>query len=215
MQTANVKTHTTKDAVWTNAAGDQVPVKFLTHADKLKESEAARIRKAALAAEKGLADLHAMMSKINAAVTVAIREEYELKKGAKKRDGKGNMTWYNFDGSIKIEVNINDIVKWDESLMNEAKKIFDEYIENALGSNATLIKKLVTGAFANSKGAIDSRQVFQLLKYQGQMNSSKYDKACELMLDAQRIDKTRLYMQVWEKMDDGSYRNINLNFSSI
>jgi hypothetical protein len=215
MQKANVKTHTAKDAVWTNASGDQVPVKFLTHADKIKEAESARVRKAALSVEKSLADLHAMMSKVNAAVTVAIREEYELKKGAKKKDGKGNMTWYNFDGSIKVEVNINDIVKWDDSLMNEAQKLFNEYINTALDDKVLLVKKLINDAFSNRKGSVDSRMAFQILKYEGQMKSLKYDKACELMRNAQRIDKTRLYMMVWEKMEDGSYRNINLNFSSL
>lgn len=210
-----VRLHSKKNTTWINASGDEVPVNFLTHADKLKEKLAGQIRKEALDAEKRLAALHDTMQEANAQVMAVVRDEYELKKGTKKRETKGNMTWYNFDGSIKVELNLNDIVKWDESLMNEAYKLFQAYIDGAIGQNVALVNKLISKAFANTKGCIDSRMVFQILKYEGQMNSSKYDKACELMRDAQRIHKTKTYYMVSERMEDGSYRSINLNFSSI
>jgi hypothetical protein len=210
-----VKIHTSKDSVWTNASGDNVPVKFVPKTDKVKEGLAGNIHKAALAAEKQLMALYLLMNSAFADVAKLVKEEYALKKGKDKKEGKGSLTWFNFDRSIKIEADINDIVKWDNALMTEALTLLNDYINGSLSENNELIGGLVKDAFANSKNMIDSRKIFQLLKYEGKIKNSKFLKACELIRNAQTIDKTKLYMRVWEKVDDGNYRNINLNFSSL
>lgn len=210
-----VRIYTEKDTIWVNAAGDNVPKKFITSADKMRESGAARIMKAALDVEQRLENLYALMREINAQVADAVKKEFELKNGRKKKETKGGLTWYSFDNSIKVEISIDDVVKWDDAIMTEARKLFNEYIDHALSDDASLIKKMVNDAFSNNKGTIDSKKVFQLLKYEGQIKSEKFNKACELMRSAQRIDKTKLYQRVWVRMQDGSYRNINLNFTSL
>jgi hypothetical protein len=212
---SNVKIHTKKDTIWINASGDQVPVKFVPKTDKLKESYAGSIHQAALKAEKVLSELYKLMSEATKEISAILREEYSLKKSSNTKQWKGSVTWYNFDKSIKIEADVNDIVKWDETLMTEALKLLNEYIDSSLNDANSLIKKLVNDAFSNSKKMIDSRKVFQLLKYEKEIKSAKFAKACELMKAAQGIDKTKLYMRVWEKSDNGEYRNINLNFSSF
>lgn len=206
-----VKIHTKKSPLWVNAAGDAVPVKFVPETDKTREALAAGIYKEALKVESALAALHALMNTATKEVLELVKKEYELK----KRNHKGNITWYNFDKSIKIEADLNDIVKWDDALMTEALTTLNEYLESSLTDTNVLIKSIVNEAFSNSKGMIDSRKVFQLLKYENKIKDRRFLKACELIKQAQDIDKTKLYMRVWEKMNDGQYRNINLNFSSI
>ena len=143
-----------------------------------------------------------------------IKEEYAIK-GKAKKEGKGSFTWYNFDKSIKVEADINDIVKWDGALMTEALGLLNKYISGSLTESNELIKQLVNDAFSNSKGMIDSRKIFQLLKYETKIKNASFLKACEMIKQAQSIDKTKLYMRVWEKMDTGEYRNVNLQFSNI
>jgi hypothetical protein len=210
-----VKTHTTKDASWTNAAGDTVPLKFIGHADKVKERNAAAIRNAALKVEKALSDLYDQMGLTIAEVERAVKEEYEIKNRKKKPEGKGNFQWYNFDGSICVASKINDVVKWDDQMMKEANLLLTDYISTSLGEVNVLISKLVSGAFANTKGKIDGSKVFQILSYQNEITNNKFQRACELMRDAQSIDRSKLYMMVSERMENGEFRNINLNFSSI
>ena len=212
---SQVKLHTAKDAVWTNAAGDQVPVKFVPKSDRVKESLAITLHKEALKVEAALKGLHSIMDEACAKVGQMVREEYELKNGKKPKPTKGNMTWYSFDNSIKVEANVNEVVKWNDAMMHEAKGLLNEYLDSQLTDNQALIKKLVNDAFSNTKGAIDSRKVFQLLRYESQINSSKFRKACEIMREAQMIDRTKLYMCISERLEDGSYRQINLNFSSL
>lgn len=215
MNQPTVKLHTAKDAQWKNAAGDAVPLKYVSKADRQKETWAGALHKQALKAEAVLQDLHTAMKDGCEQIALLVRQEYELKNGKQAKPTKGNLTWYNFDGSLKVEANVNEVVKWDDALMTEAKALLNEYLDSQLTDNQALIKKLVSDAFSNHKGGIDSRKIFQLLKYDGQIKSSKYSKACELMRQAQMIDRTKLYMSMSERLADGSYRSIVLNFSNI
>lgn len=210
-----VKIHTSKDAIWKNAAGDSVPVKFVPKADRLKESLSHNILKHSLQAEKQLKALHGILSDAFAAVEAAVKEDFEIKTKKPKKQGKGSFTWYNFDKSLKIEADINEISKWDGALMTEALNLLNAYLDASLSDANLLVKELVNSAFSNSSGMIDSKKVFQLLKYENKIKNAKFLKACELIKQAQSVDKTKLYMRVWEKQNDGQYRNINLNFSSL
>lgn len=210
-----VTTYTNKHSVWINAAGDAVPYKFVPQIDKDKEKLAAKLLSSALKAEETLQLLHTAMNEATQHVVQATRQEYAIKSGKEKAQGKGAITWYNFDRSIKIEADVNDIVKWDEALMTEALKLLNDYVNSNLTEGQELIKGMVTDGFSNSKGMIDSRRIFQLLKYETKIKHKGFLKACELIKQAQNVDTTKLYMRIWVKEQDGSYRNVNLNFSSI
>jgi hypothetical protein len=212
---ATHKIQTAKDATWTDASGDQVPYKFVTVFDRKKEHYAGKVVAEAKLAEIKLQQLHRLLTEATTEVYNVMLKDYELNKGKQKKQGKGSFTWYNFDRTIKIESDINEVVKWDEVLLGEAQELLSSYIGDNIGDANALIKSLVTDAFSNSKGGVDSRKIFQLLKYESQIKNQKFQKACALLKQAQGIDKTKLYMRVWVREADGSYRNINLNFSSI
>jgi hypothetical protein len=213
--TNNVKIHNSKDTIWTNATGDQVPLKFVPKTDKVKESLAGKIYKAAKNAEATLNELYTLMQGAFDEVRDLIKDEYSIKYNKEKKSGKGSITWFNFDRSIKIEANVNDLVKWDNALMTQALELLNDYLSQNLTEANELIAGLVKSAFANSKGMIDTGKVFQILKYQDKIKQKSFQKACELMKNAQSIDRTKLYMRVFEKDASGQYININLNFSSL
>lgn len=210
----NVKIHKAKDPVWINAAGDAVPVKFVPETDKLKESLAGIIYKSAVTIEAELKDFYELMTLAFEKAREAVVKEYNIK-GKEKKQGKGSFTWYNFDRSLKIEADINDIVKWDGPLMTEAQDCFEKFFSGEMSESQVLIKDIVIKAFSNSSGQPDTKNVFKLLKFETKIKNKNFQKACELIKQAQNIDKTKLYMRVWEKTDSGEYRSINLNFSSI
>ena len=210
-----VKIHTKKNNTWLNAAGDQVPFKFVPKSDICKEALAAKVYKAAMATEVALASLYELMNAAFGEISNMVNAEYELKNSKKKQATKGSITWFSFDRSLKVEANVNDIVKWDNALMTEALALLNAYISVNLTEANMLISELVKSAFANSKGMIDTAKVFQILRYEEKIKAKGFQKACELIKMAQSIDRTKLYMRIWEKQEDGQYRNINLNFSSI
>lgn len=200
---------------WTDASGNDVPQKFLLKSDKVKEAFAGKIYKQSLAIEAQLNAFHAMIREASETVLSIVRNDYELKNGKAKKQTKGAFTWFNYDRSVKIEADVNDIVKWNSALLSEAHELLKEYITGEIGETNILIKGLVNEAFSTSRGEVDSRKIFQLLKYEDKIKNSKFLKACGLLKQAQAIDKTKMYMRVWAKQDDGQYRNINLNFSSL
>jgi hypothetical protein len=210
-----VTIYTSKDYAWSNAAGDTVPVKFIPKSDLVKERHAGKIYKSALALEASIKAFYGLMTDAFDEIKKAVNEDYIIKKSKEKKLGKGSFTWYNFDKSLKIEADVQDIVKWDGPLMTEALGQLNAYISGSIGDSNELIKQLVNDAFAGSKGQIDSRKVFQLLKYESKIKDKRFLKACEMIKQAQSLDKSKLYMRVWEKADNGEYRNINLSFSSI
>lgn len=213
MKTVNF--HSTKNETWVNAAGDAVPYKYVPKNDKVKESLGAKIHKAALNAESVLKALHIQMNYAFAQIKAGLLEEFEIKKTKKQSLGKGSLTWYNFDKSLKVEADMNDIIKWDEALMAESLALFNKYLNSSLGEVDVFVRALVDKGFSNSKGQIDTGKVFQILKQEKNIKNTNFQKACQLIKQAQDVDKTKLYMRVWEKLPDGSYRNINLNFTSL
>jgi len=210
----SVKIHKTKEQVWTDAAGNQVPLKYISVADKKKEAIAGTVHKFALLAESMLSDLHKTMTAAFEEVRLAIQDEFSLK-GKKQKIGKGSLTWFNFDKSIKVEMDINEISKWDGALMTEALTLLNKYIGSGLDEGKELIKDLITSAFSNNKGMVDSKKVFQIIRFESKTTNKTFLQACELLKQAHSIDKTKSYMRVWEKVDSGEYRQVNLNFSSI
>lgn len=210
----SVKIQKSTASHWQNAEGDMVPYAFVPVIDRKKETLAGSLHKKALAIEAALKALQEAMDKAIAEVNVLIMEQYEIRYN-KKRKAKGGLTWYNFDRSIKIESTLQGIVKWDQALMTEAKLQLDDYINSNMKEANEFISSLVSAAFSNTKGMIDTGKVFQILKHQDQIKAKAFQKACELMKKAQDIDRTKLYQRIWEKQDDGSYRNINLSFSSL
>jgi hypothetical protein len=213
MQT--VKVYTKKDSTWINANGDHVPVKFVPVSDVKKEAMAAKIIKSALFIEQLLNSFYSDMKTAFDEVKEMIRAEYEIKNKKSYKPGKGCLTWFNFDRSLKIEADVNEIVKWDHALMTEALELLNAYISSNMTDANLLISELVKSAFANTKGMIDTGKVFQILRYQDKIKNKSFQTACELIKKAQSIDRTKLYMRVWAKTESGEYRNINLNFSSI
>ncbi|MGQ4827782.1 DUF3164 family protein, partial [Enterococcus faecalis] len=85
--------------------------------------------------------------------------------------------------------------------MAEAHELLKDFLGKSLNADKEFIGELVMEAFSNSKGVIDSKMIFKLLKYENKLKNAKYSKACQLMREAQDIDKTKMYQRVWEKME--------------
>ena len=198
-----------------NALGENVPYSFVPKTDRMKESLAVKIHKLAIGLEKDLQAFHAVLNEAFVVIDKTVKDEYMIKHKAQKKEGKGGLSWFNFDRSLKIEASVDEIVKWDGPLMTEALQQLNNYLNASMTDANLLIADLVKSAFANTKGMIDSKKVFQILRYEDKIKNKWFQQACTLMKKAQGIDKTKLYMRIWEKTDSGEYRHINLNFSSL
>src|SRR5205085_9242937 len=78
---------------------------------------------------------------------------------------KGNFTWYNFDGSIKIEVSINENIEFDGMLIEKCKQLLLEMVGESINSDKAFIKEQVMRVFQTSKGKLDTKKIMNLRKY--------------------------------------------------
>lgn len=202
--------HTTKDKVWVDEAGTRIPFNRVTKVERLKERQAASLHVEAVRINKQLASFKEKIRKICDEVYAAVMAE----NGA-KTDAKGNFTWYNFDRSIKVEVNINDRIDFDDLTIKASKEKFDEFLDDNIEGKAEFAKELVSDAFSTSRGKLDAKKVLSLLKYRQKIKDAKFQEAITLLEKSIRRPGSRTYFRIWQLDAEGKYQNIDLNFSSI
>lgn len=205
--------HTAKDQFWKDESGVLVPYNRTTTLERKKERFANRLMKSALKANEILIAFKEEMIAANEEILDIIRTENDV-----KLDGKGNFTWYNFNRTIKIEVNVNEAIKFDEIKIEAAKeKLINLIRENISGDD--FIISIVEDAFQTSRGKLDARKILGLQKHTSRIKSTgikeKWENAMELINQSITRPKSKSYQKVWIKDDEGAYKAIELNFSAI
>ena len=200
----------TKEKVWTDESGAEIPANRITHLEKMKEKFSFKIATDAAKLNTGLTvfkqGIKAMCNQVFDTVMTA--EE-------KKKATKGNFTWYNFDGSIKVEVSINENIEFDGLLIEKCKQKLMELVGESISADKAFIKELVLSAFQTSKGKLDTKKILSLKKYATRITDTRYAEAMKYLDDSIRRPDSKTYFRVWVKDDNGQYKNIDLNFSSI
>jgi hypothetical protein len=128
---------------------------------------------------------------------------------------KGNHTFTNFDRSIKIEIKINETIAFNDLLMTACKAKLDSFLDDNINTEVEIIKEMVMEAFNNSKGGLDPKKVMGLLKYKSRFKDPRYAEAMELLEKSITRPDSKTYFKVSTRQDNGEYKYINLNLSSI
>lgn len=199
------------DKVWTDESGTEIPYNRTTKVERLHERSANKIVKASLDVNKRLHALNDLLSDLSKEAY----EAYMFSKGIEKKS-KGNYTWFNFDRSIKIEVNVSEPIVFDSLTITAAKEKLDEFLDANIESKNEFIKQMVIDAFETQRaGNLDTKQVLKLTRYEDKVKSPKFSEAIKLIREAIRRPKSKTYRRVWIKDEAGKYQNIELNLSSL
>lgn len=199
-----------KDKVWKDESGTDVPVEYVSPGMRLKERNAYIIARESKAINKRLRNFKQLVERLSDDVYRKAMEEFKA-----KSDGKGNFTWFNFDRSIKIEVSISDRIDFDDLAIKASKEKLDNFLTENLISNMEFIKDLVIDAFSTSRGKIDAKKVFQLMKYRTKIHHPLFQEAINILSEGIRRPGSKTYFRIWEREADGSYKLIELNFSAL
>jgi len=199
-----------KDKAWRDESGAEVPVEYITPGLRLKERNATILARDAKAVNNKLQEFKERMERLCGDVYKKAMEEYKA-----KTDGKGNFTWFNFDRSIKIEVSISERIDFDDLAIKASKEKLDSFLSENLNSKMEFVKDLVVDAFSTSRGKIDTKKVFQLMKYRSKISHPLFQEAINILSDGIRRPGSKTYFRIWERAEDGSYQLIELNFSAL
>ena len=208
-----MKVHTfkSKNPVWKDEAGVEIPYNRINKVERLMERHSAKILREALA-------VNAKLIVFRDTIETLSMEAYEafMKAKASKRETKGNFTWYNFNRSIKIEVSISEAIQFDDLTIEAAKQKFDAFLDENVTSKNDFVKPMILDAFQTQRNAkLDTKRVLGLMRHEAKINNKMFSEAVKLIQEAIRRPKSKTYYRVWVKNEAGKYENIELNLSSL
>jgi hypothetical protein len=200
------------DGTWVDEAGVAIPY------NRVKPSERLNERKLATIARKAIA-LNDSLKAFKDDVFAEAREMYNAflneNGGKAPGKGKGGITLYNFDKTIKAEVQVQEQIRFDENLIGLAKDRLDDLLNDGLSEAKDFIKPLVMDAFKSSGGKLDTKRVLGLRKYADRITDPRYAQAMAFIDKSISRPDSKEYFRVWVKDETGEYMDIQLNFSSI
>lgn len=208
-----IKQQTKTDAIWIDESKNSVQYKRTSDSERTNEVESFKIAKRAIALNTELAAFKAQLKESVEKVMKVFLKENEMESMGEK--WKGNFTFFNFDRSIKIEMNSNDQIVFDEQLLMGCKAKLNTFLDENVSTTTEVIKQLILGAFDNTKGKIDSKKVMNLLKYKDKVQNKVFAEAMDMLQKSIRVNGSKLYYKVAIKQEDGSYEYVDLNFSNI
>lgn len=202
---------TNKQTSWTDDKGVSVPFTRITKIEREKEKIANKIVSDATAIKERLKAFKTYVENECGKLYQASLKEYK----AEDKVRKGNFTWYNFDKEVRVEVNVNERIGFQEPEISIAKEKLDGFISDNLGGVDKLIQELVNDAFQNTKGALDAKKVMSLLKYRSKIKAVKFQEALDLIEKSIVTNGSKTYFKVSLRQPNGEYEYIDLNFSSL
>lgn len=202
-----------KDPMWINEVGQEIPYNRTTKSERLKEKLAYKLFSDAEIINEKLVGFKAKMVEAVEQVMELAREENEV-----KLNGKGNYTWYNFNRSIKIEVNVNEAIKFDEITIESAREKLMDLIRTNISGDDFIIS-IVEDAFQTSKGKLDPKKILGLKRHTSRIKNANLKNEWEsvMKLIDQSISRpnSKTYFKVWELDNEGKYNVVELNFSAL
>jgi len=211
MATKTIKANIQKSTeIWYDESGNPIQVNRLSKTEKLMERTSGSLLREAVRLHNDLAKFKAQIHK----VCEEVYELYYRERGLEPK-GKGNFTFYNLDRTIKVEVNINETIEFDELGISAAKQLLDEFLSDNITTKDDVIKHLVLDAFTTTRGKFDRKKIMNLLRYRAKVKDDKFVKALDLLQQSIRKPNSRVYFRIWQREKGGQWENIDLNFSSV
>lgn len=204
------KAYTSKDKLWTDHTGLPIPYTRTSAVERLQERHAATLLNEAKKLEAQIAAFKEKVAKLHTEVVAA----HEAKEGVELKKTKGNMQWYNFDRSIKVEADVQERIEFDDITIAMAREKLNAFLDQSVKSDVEFVVELVTSAFNTTNGKLDAKKVMALLGYKHKIKAALFQEAMSLIEKSIKRTGSKMYFRVGEQQDDGSYSNVNLNFSA-
>lgn len=160
--------------------GTLVPEESVKPSDRLRDQFV-------LDAADKLLDLRQQMIKLKAEITAdmeslvdVMAESYGVQRGGEK----GNLSFTSFDGKVRIERRINEVVRFTEGL-HVAKSLIDEYLEDITKDSSSELKQIVASAFRLKQGQPDVKAVLKLKQLN--ISDERWIKAMQIIDDSKTL----------------------------
>jgi hypothetical protein len=176
-----------------DAKGQLVPVENIKPQDKLEDEIVRKIMGYALDLSAQIARFRGHTMADLGEFDALLEQDYGAKKGGKK----GNRTYQDFGGLMKVQVQVADFVDFGPQLQ-VAKTLIDECLNEWAADSRPEIRALVTRAFQTEKqGQINRSDIFMLLRLD--ITDERWVKAMEAIRDAMRVTGSKEYIRFYRR----------------
>lgn len=204
---------TSKDEFWTNESNVQIPYNRTTALERLMERKLFSFYQQSI-------KVNEQLQKLKQEIQDGVQEIIDAARNANevRLNSKGNFTFFNFDRSLKVEVNISELIRFDDLMLESAKEVLLDIVrKNIQGDD--FILALVEDAFQTSRGRLDTRKILGLKRHTERIKSKElkeeWEKAMKLIDKSISRPDSKTYYRVWARDDNGAYQSVELNFSTI
>lgn len=191
-----------------DARGRLVLIESLSEQDRRRDSLAKELIAEALELEELIATKRKSMQ-------ARVDEYLDWLKAAKKvrrEKWKGNIQLDSFDGSMRIDRRVNEVLGFNETLQL-AKTTLDEWFNEKLEDGDQDLKTAVMSAFnVDQQGRVNKSQILKVLRYD--IKDAKWKKAMTLIREAMTILTSRQSTTFYVRDEQGKMRQIILAFVS-
>lgn len=191
-----------------DAKGNLVPVEMIKPTDKLEDETVRKIIGHAV-------DLSAQVARFKehtfddlGAFEALLAQEY----GATKGGAKGNKTFMSFDGLMKVQVQVADLIDFGSQLQI-AKGLIDECLTEWSADSRPEIRAIVTRAFNTDKeGKINRSEIFMLLRLD--IEDERWQRAMAAIRDAMRVVGSKIYVRCHQRdRIDAEWRPVTIDLA--
>ena len=189
-----------------DANGQDVPVKYVSKYDKLRDKITRRIE--------------ARFRKARAALEAVVRESIadldDLAKCKESLGEKGNFQARSFDALIQVSIRQQYNILLDERVVR-ARELMLGYVEGVLakigGNDAQALKLIVAEAFkANAQGFLSTGKIMSLLRME--IDNADWREAKRILQDAIKPQKGKRYLACEvRKSTQADFRQIRLDIA--
>ncbi|WP_425286811.1 DUF3164 family protein [Nitratireductor soli] len=132
--------------------------------------------------------------------------------GGRRGGVKGNRTYQTFDGLLKVQVQVSDMIDFGPELQI-AKGLIDECLIEWSDDARAEIRAVVTRAFNTDKeGQINRAEIFTLLRLD--IGDERWQRAQDAIRNAMRVVGSREYVRFHERdRPDGQWRAITIDLA--
>jgi hypothetical protein len=193
----------------TNTVGHLVPIEEVLEKDKLRDQ---LVRDVFAAAEQVAAAIAAFREKAFDdvdAFNALLAERY----GAPAGGEKGNMTLMTYDGLLKLNVQVANLITFGPELQ-VAKSLVDACVQDWSDGARAELRAIVMQAFqVNQEGAVNRGALLSLLRYD--IDDERWQNATQAIKDSIQITGTKRYIRFAKKASrQAPYVNVSLDVAT-
>jgi hypothetical protein len=125
---------------------------------------------------------------------------------------KGNISLRSYDGRFRVQRDMDEYLVFDERLQ-VAKALIDECIHKWAAGTTAEIRALINDAFqVDKRGRVNTKRILSLRRIN--IDDPTWKRAMEAISESVQVAGSRAYIRVYERQEDGEYRQINLDLAA-